>query len=107
MNSNYINTEGVQSVISNFDDKTLKIESLFERVNNNINLINGTDVWDGELNMAFIKKYSELSSNYEEIISSLKYLSLFMKDVVSKNKKYESNIQNDINTNESNLNVNS
>ena len=108
MNNNiYVNSEGIRNVISNFNAKISTIENIFENENNNIKSIEEKNIWAGELQTSFVTKYQELSSKYDEIISSLKYFVEFMEETIRNNEKLEASLQNNMANNSRDLDVNS
>ena len=107
MNNMYINTEEIRNTITKFNSKINDIENIFKNIDDNVRKIDGTDIWDCELQRSYTKKYNELSQHYDEIISSLNYLVKFMDDTAQKHDNYEASLQRNMENNNTNLNVNS
>ena len=61
-----------ENIILSIETEAQKINEIFEKNNNIIDKINGTDEWNGIVQEEFINKYKELSSNYNNINESLK-----------------------------------
>ena len=100
-------SEKFESIINNIDNSSKKIEEIFNETSANMETVNDTDIWTGVAQKEFSNKYKELSNNYEAINNSLKIYINFLKQTIADYKELETQTNNDIETNNIQLDVNS
>ena len=68
--------------------------------------IDNTDTWTGEVQKKIYAKYNEISNCYNPIVESLETYIKFLENVVSNYKRFEENVNNNLENNFDELNVN-
>jgi uncharacterized protein YukE len=94
------------NIIMSMEKSSNRIKEIFDKVNSNMETINGTDIWSGKTQEEFSKKYKELSSNYDVINDSLSKYIQFMKTTLDNYVALENKIGNDADRNNNTLDVN-
>ena len=96
-----------EQIIDNFSDGIANIEIAFEKQNGNFNIIETTDIWEGDLQEDVSLKYRKLSDGYESVINSLRTLNEFMISTLNTYKQFEELSLKNQEENSNDLNVNS
>lgn len=88
-----------ENIILNIENEAKKIREIFEKSNNNIEKINGTEVWSGIVQEEFVNKYKELSNNYANVNESLNTYIKFMRNIVNNYKNLDRKLTNEVDNN--------
>jgi phage-related tail protein len=89
MNNVSINYEALETSITMLDNEIKKLEGLFEKQNNNYELLKDSTVWNSPSREVCIEKYNELASNYKTVIDDLNKYRNFLSGVHDTYKTYE------------------
>ena len=93
-------------IISKLRNNLENIKNLFNNEKNNIEKINGTDVWNGMTQTIIYNKFKELEKNFPDVEKALSTYIMFLETALENYQKLESNIKENIDDNSDNLNVN-
>ena len=93
-------------IISKLRNNLENIKNLFNNEKNNIEKINGTDVWNGMTQTIIYNKFKELEKNFPDVEKALGTYIMFLETTLTNYQKLESNIKENIDDNSDNLNVN-
>jgi len=100
------NSADFELVISKLESTLPTIREVFSSIDNNIDSINGTELWYGKTQDTLCKKYFEFRENYEFINNSFENYIKFLKIVLNDYKNAENKINSSIESNLKNLDVN-
>ena len=93
-------------IISKLRNNLENIKNLFNNEKNNIEKINGTDVWNGMTQTIIYNKFKKLEKNFPDVERALSTYIMFLETTLENYQKLESNIKENIDDNSDNLNVN-
>ncbi len=95
-------------ITNNLNDSLNRIRLLFDEEGKSISMLfENPNSWSGKAKESAKEKYTDLSSMYPSITESLENFVRFLVTTSVKYKQFETSVNNDIETNISNLDVNS
>lgn len=94
-----------EMVIKGLEESLTRLHGIFTHEDQNMRIIDDTDVWSGKTQQVITTKYNELRENFEPIEQSLGIYINFLKNALADYKKIESQFSSAINVNDSNLDV--
>lgn len=78
-----ISISDVGDIISSFSKSCDNIKEIFERIDNSMKKIDGTDIWNGSTQKEVYLKYLKLKEQFDKINSSFSSRVDFLNNVVS------------------------
>lgn len=72
------------------------IREILEDTKNQVNLLSGSDVWEGQSANYYLDKFNQLSSNFEMVYQELESAVLYMAACSDGYQKIDENIMNEI-----------
>ena len=96
-----------ESVITKIESSKVKIEDIFRNTTANMETINDTEIWTGLAQKEFSNQYKKLASNYGAIRESMETYIKLMRQTIEEYKAIENQRRIDVETNKTELDVNS
>ena len=96
-----------QRLIDILNSSLDRINDLFEKEKLEMENINATDIWTGEVQKRTYDKYQQLSKSYDSVSESLGIYIKFLQNTVDQYINAEETIDRNIETNSDNIDVNS
>ena len=96
-----------ENIIAKFEDSYKIIKDTFDNEKKNIETINSTDVWSGDTQKVIYNKHTELQKNFTPIEEALELYIEFLKKTLSDYKAFEAKTNENITSNDQELDVNS
>ncbi len=107
MNDILINEDEMKLIISSLDDKTKKLEDIYNELNNKVKVLDGTsDVWTGSAREAAYNKYTTISNNFTSTVNQIKALKIFLENTLNNYLSGDQKINESIENNKEELKVN-
>lgn len=103
----FIDSNGAENVISNFESSLSKIKDVFQKETTLVETINQTDVWTGDTQRVVYDKHKKLEENFKPIEEGLQVYINFLKKTVNDYLIHEATVERNAEENASNLTVNS
>lgn len=82
------------------------IDKILQEESNKMMTVDATEIWKGPTQQIITEKYNDLAKNYKPFIDGLKTYIKFLKNTIANYKKQEDVINQNIEINETNMNVN-
>jgi len=92
----YIDTEIIRANIQDISARITAINDIFNNVNNDMQRTQTYEYWCGNTSDVVFKKYDELKTSYDTVISSLMTLTNFVNIVCDAYESFEMNINNSV-----------
>jgi uncharacterized protein YukE len=86
----------LENAASSLDNEIKKLKELFEKQNNNFQLLEDNKMWYGTSCTNCINKYKELNVKYEEIITNLNNYKQFLINVKDTYKAFNEKANNSL-----------
>jgi uncharacterized protein YukE len=99
--------EGFEEILSQLKEKTEKLNSIYDEVEEKGKDINGDgETWHGKGQQSFYKSYSSISKKFPGIKENLNNCNVFLESTIKSYCDEEERINSSIEVNKDNLNVN-
>ena len=85
-----INYNKIQESVALIEKEINNLKELFEKQNNNFELLSDTKMWFGSSSNSCINKYNELKTKYEDIINGLNNYKQFLLKVAETYENFNS-----------------
>ena len=101
-----INSELLNDAILKMENSNKRIEEILANIDNTVKSLYNNDIWSGNTNEAYYERFEELKAIFPNINTSLTNLVKYLKVTNENYINAENSINNNIDTNNTNLNVN-
>mgnify|MGYP004666284827 CR=1 FL=1 len=99
-------SEDFEKIIAQLESTIPIIDEIFQDESNKMLTVDNTEVWMGPTQQIITEKYNDLAKNYKPFVDGLSTYIRFLKNTIANYKKQEEIINQNIEINETNINVN-